>query len=184
MKKITLSALVTSLLLFNSHVFANSSGYIGLDLAVSNTTDLSISGASIDENNDLGFNLYSGQRFNISDGFDLGIELEYKNIGKADFGELYTEGDAIFINGRSKFTSDSSNPLYSGIILGLGYIDGKISDGSVTLSESDIAYQAGVEIGYMLNNFDISLGYRWQFSTIDEVDVTVDGFTAGLRYNF
>lgn len=180
MKKIILLSI-----LFSASSFASDNHfYTGASLLVSDNTKLKSDDGSIDESNDLGFNAFGGYSFSVSPNIDLGVELEYQHFGEAEFvDDVSVEGDAFFINARPKFI-ESRNNLYSALILGVGSLEGKTNIYGESESESEIAYQAGIEIGYMLDQIDIGVGYRYRYAKFDDVDFSIQGITAGVRYNF
>ncbi|CAH0532220.1 hypothetical protein VST7929_00031 [Vibrio stylophorae] len=158
--------------------------YAGVDAAIANNTKLS---NAIEEQNDLGANIYLGYHMPINRSFDLGVEGEFRKINTVDFSPSHNiDGDAYFINLRGKLTDpDRSNPLYSGFLVGLGSLSTDENNGAQSISDSHTAYQAGLEIGYQANQFDVSVGYRVLYSkfSFDQKMVT-HGLTAGVRYYF
>ncbi|MGF1687000.1 porin family protein [Photobacterium japonica] len=181
MKKLLLVSL-----LFSNCAFAGDHFYGGADLALGNKTELKEAG-SIDETNDLGFNVYGGYSFTMAPSVDLGLELEYQNFGQAKFSGsaegLSVDGDAYYVNFRPKFTAPDNN-LYSAFIFGAGTMNGEAKVLGQSGSDSKFTYQAGVEVGYMFNNVDVGIGYRYRTADFDDVKYSVQGFTAGVRYNF
>ncbi|KII79815.1 outer membrane beta-barrel protein [Vibrio renipiscarius] len=172
------------LLLFSSSVFADDYFYGGASLSFNDKTSLKYEGVTIDENNDLGFNVFAGYSFLVSETVDLGFELEYQNFGKSDFGSGQSvEGDAYFFNARPKFI-EANNNIYSAFILGVGSMSGKVKAGGQSASDSEIIYQVGIEIGYMVDQYDIGVGYRYRVAEFDDVDYTNEGFVLGIRYKF
>ncbi len=154
--------------------------YVGGDLLVGHYTDI----ASLEENNEIGASAFVGYSFAVNPNFDFGIELEYQHFGKADFSDsVSVDGHAFYINARPKFLDKGSN-LYSALILGVGSLEGDTSILGVSDSESELSYQVGLEVGYMFNNLDFSIGYRYRIADFDDVDVKIKGVTAGVRYNF
>lgn len=108
----------------------------------------------------------------------------HRLTGKADFSsDTSVEGNAVYINVRPKFI-DKGNNLYSALILGVGSLDGEVNALGESTSDSDFSYQAGIEVGYMFDNVDISIGYRYRNVELDGVDINIGGVTLGMRYNF
>lgn len=178
MKKLLLISL-----LFSNCAFAGDNFYAGADLALGNQTQLKES-ASIDESNDLGFNVYGGYSFTMTPNVDLGVELEYQNFGQAEFVKgVSVDGDAYYVNFRPKFTAPNNN-LYSAFIFGAGTMNGEAKIPGLSGSDSQFTYQAGVEVGYMFNHVDVGIGYRYRAADFDDVKVSVQGVTVGVRYNF
>ncbi|NMS64256.1 outer membrane protein, partial [Vibrio parahaemolyticus] len=73
---------------------------------------------------------------------------------------------------------------YSALILGVGSLKGETNVLGVSESESKFSYQAGLEVGYMINNIDLSIGYRYRTAEFDGIDINIQGVTVGMRYNF
>ncbi|MDF5276497.1 outer membrane beta-barrel protein, partial [Vibrio parahaemolyticus] len=126
--------------------------YVGGNLLVGHNTELDAGIATIDENNDLGGGVYAGYNFAVHPNVDFGVELEYQHFGEAEFFEnASVKGNAFYINARPKFI-DKGNNLYSALILGVGSLKGETNVLGVSESESKFSYQAGLEVGYMINN--------------------------------
>ncbi len=175
MKKCLLIALLSANAAANTNHL-----YVGSDLLVGHYTDI----ASLQESNELGASAFVGYNFAINPNFDLGVELEYQHFGKAEYLEnVSAEGNAFYINARPKFMDKNSN-LYSALIFGVGSLESEINVLGMSASDSEISYQAGLEIGYMFNDIDFSIGYRYRSADFDGVDIKIKGFTAGMRYNF
>ncbi len=175
MKKIVLIALLSATAAANAnHV------YVGGDLLVGHYTDI----ASLEENNEIGASAFVGYSFAVNPNFDFGLELEYQRFGKADFSDsVSVDGHAFYINARPKFMDKGSN-LYSALVLGAGSLESEINVLGMSASDSELSYQAGLEVGYMFNNLDFSIGYRYRTADFEGVDVQIKGVTAGVRYNF
>ncbi|WP_282175460.1 outer membrane protein [Vibrio diabolicus] len=158
--------------------------YVGGNLLVGHNTELDAGIATIDESNDLGGGVYAGYNFAVHPNVDLGVELEYQHFGEAEFNEYVSvKGDAFYINARPKFI-DKGNKLYSALILGVGSLKGETNVFGISESESKFSYQAGLEVGYMLDNVDLAIGYRYRSAEFDGVDINIQGVTVGMRYNF
>jgi opacity protein-like surface antigen len=158
--------------------------YIAGNFLVGHETELEVGSVSVDESNDLGASAAIGYNFSVHPNVDFGVELEYQHFGKADFSsDASVEGNAVYINVRPKFI-DNGNNLYSALILGVGSLDGELNVLGESYSDSDFSYQAGIEAGYMFDNVDISVGYRYRNVELDGVDINVGGVTLGMRYNF
>ncbi len=179
MKKIILP-----LILLSSSVFADDHFYVGGAFSIANQTELQSSGTTIDENSDLGINLVGGYNFAVHKHIDLGVELEYQYLGETEFTDAASfDGNALYVNVRPKFY-ESGNNLYSALILGGGILSGEAKLSGVKQSESEFSYQLGLEVGYMIDDFDLNLGYRFRGAEFGDVDVSLQGVVAGLRYNF
>ncbi len=152
--------------------------YVGGDLIVGNYTKVNSELVlSNYERNNVGAGAFLGYNFAVNPNFDFGVELEYQRIGRVEFVSTLSgepvrtdDADVYYINARPKFI-DQGNNLYSALILGIEL-------------ESDSTYQAGIEVGYMLNNVDFSLGYRFRTDKFDDEEIKIKGFMAGMRYNF
>jgi len=158
--------------------------YLGGDLLIGNDTELDDGSGSIKEGNELGASIYTGYSFYLNESVDLGLELEYQRLGKAEASSgASVEGDAVYINARPKFTEDGTS-LYSAVLFGAGVLRGEADYNGLKESESKVSYQLGLEVGYMFGDIDVSLGYRYRATKIKSVDITIQGVTAGVRYNF
>ncbi|GHY03093.1 hypothetical protein VCSRO161_3622 [Vibrio cholerae] len=158
--------------------------YVGGNLLVGHNTELDAGFATIDDNNDLGGGVYAGYNFSVHPNVDLGVELEYQHFGEAEFAEnVSVKGNAFYINARPKFIAKGNN-LYSALILGVGSLKGETNVFGLSESESKFSYQAGLELGYMINNVDLAIGYRYRAAEFDGVDIKIQGVTVGMRYNF
>lgn len=158
--------------------------YVGGNFLVGHNTELDAGFAAIDENNDLGGGVYAGYNFAVHPNVDWGVELEYQHFGEAEFAkDVSVKGNAFYINARPKFI-DKGNNLYSALILGVGSLKGETNVFGLSESESKFSYQAGLEVGYMINNVDLAIGYRYRSAEFDGVDITIQGVTVGMRYNF
>ncbi|WP_407333304.1 porin family protein [Enterovibrio sp. 27052020O] len=179
--------LLVALLLFSTHAFAENNFYAGVSASVFNDTELKYSGMKVDKNSDVGVNAFTGYSFSISPGMDLGVEVEYQHFGKAKFSRTESvEGEAFYVNVRPKFV-ELGNNLYSALIFGVGSMSSEITIGGQKFKDSDLSYQAGFEIGYMIDQLDIGIGYRYQtadFDAFNGLDVSNQGVVIGVRYNF
>lgn len=182
MKKLCLA-----LLLFSTQSVANNF-YGGANLAVFNETELDVSGLSVDEKSDLGIGGFVGYSVSLSPHLKLGFEVEYQRLGKTEFGSVLTvESDAYYFNLRPKWVEEGNN-LYSALILGIGSMESELSLFGMSAKDSEISYQAGVEVGYMFDDLDIGIGYRYQFADFggdfSGLDISNQGVTLTARYNF
>lgn len=176
MKKILILSLLVS-----PYSMANNHFYIGTNALVGHNTELKSGSNSIDDSNNPGFSAFGGYNIAVHPRVDLGVELEYQHFGKATFeNNTDTKGDAYYINVRPKFIEPNNN-LYSAFILGIGALN---LDPKGLNSESKFSYQAGVEVGYMIKQVDLSIGYRYRGAKFDNTDVIIQGVTLGARYNF
>ncbi len=173
-----------AVLLFSANASSSDHFYITGNFFVGHKTELEVASLSIDESSDLGASAAIGYNFAAHPNVDLGVELEYQHLGKTDFtSDISVEGSALYINVRPKLI-DKGNNLYSALTLGVGYLDGEINVLGVSDSNSDLSYQAGLEAGYMFNNVDISVGYRYRYVKLDGIVINIGGITFGMRYNF
>ncbi|OEE89195.1 hypothetical protein A1OQ_12120 [Enterovibrio norvegicus FF-162] len=179
--------LLVPLLLFSTHAFAENNFYAGVSASVFNDTELKLSGMSADKNSDIGASASAGYSFAMSSGLELGIEVEYVKYGKAKFTDTYhVENEAVYINAKPKFIEVGNN-LYSALILGVGSMSSEIKNNGQTIKDSDLSYQAGLEVGYMIDEWDIGIGYRYQTADFDGfygMDVSNQSVTLGIQYNF
>lgn len=179
-KKLVLLALISAA----SATASANQPYLGGNFLVAHNTELDAGIGSIDESNDLGIGLFAGYTFSVHPNIDLGAELEYQHFGEAEFArDVSVEGNAIYLNARPKFISEGNN-LYSALVLGVGALKGKTKIFGDSESDSEFSYQLGLEIGYMLDNYDFSIGYRYRTAEFDGVDINIQGATIGMRYNF
>tara|TARA_B100001059_G_scaffold235236_1_gene280219 strand:+ start:1427 stop:1819 length:393 start_codon:yes stop_codon:yes gene_type:complete len=81
--------------------------YIGTDIGLHNETESEYLGRSIEDSpdlSDLSYNLVGGFEFNTHDVVKLGLEAEYRKLGKVTYNEIMDiEGQAFFINVKPKF---------------------------------------------------------------------------------
>lgn len=81
--------------------------YAGVDIGFYNETELEYSGSAIEDSSDLSdfsYNLVGGYEFNTHDVVKLGLEAEYRKIGKVSYNDLMDiEGQAFFVNIKPKF---------------------------------------------------------------------------------
>ncbi len=174
MKKLVLIALLSA----NASAANTNHLYVGGDVIVGNYTKVNTDTFSSNyEKNNVGAGAFLGYNFAVNPNFDFGVELEYQRIGKAELidtvsgDKVLTDNlDTYYINVRPKFI-DQGNSLYSALILGVEL-------------ESDFTYQVGLEVGYMFNDIDFSLGYRYRTDKFDGEEIKIKGFIAGMRYNF
>ncbi|RJX68895.1 porin family protein [Vibrio sinensis] len=165
--------------------------YIGADITAANSVDITIHGASADETADLGFNLLAGYEFNTHPLVKTSVEAEYRNFGEADStGVLKVDGNALFVNAKAKlFVQYDFGNLYLAPMVGVGQISIDGSTSNTSFSETELAYQAGVELGTRLRQgVDLHLGYRATFTTVNyggsDIDVDLSGAYIGARYFF
>ncbi|MDD1796249.1 porin family protein [Enterovibrio makurazakiensis] len=179
--------LLVALLLFSTHSFANNHFYAGTSVFLYSDTELKLSGNTSDKNSDIGASAFGGYSFAMSPGLELGIEVEYVKYGKAKFTDTYhVESDAVYINAKPKFIEVGNN-LYSALILGVGSMSAEIKNNGQTIKDSDLSYQAGFEVGYMIDDWDLGIGYRYQTADFDGfygMDISNQSLTLGVRYNF
>lgn len=182
MKKICLFA---SACFFTVSAWAAEGGYAGLDLGINNEIKLSSGEDSINDDNDLSYNIRLGYFIPVSGlkQVDIGLEGEYRSFGESFKGVLDTSADGYLVNLR--LTAANSTNVYSSVILGAGIVDGKIKHFG---SDRGVAYQAGVEIGYQFQKMNIGVGYRYLFtefdSVIGDIDTELSGFNIGVGYRF
>ncbi|MDE1351535.1 porin family protein [Vibrio aestuarianus] len=180
-----LTAAIT-LLLIAGTAHASSNAYIGADVAFLNETDLNIMEIKVTHANNMSFNLVGGYAFEIADSFQVGLEAEYRNFGEATFlNVLEVKGSAFFINAKPIY--NITDNIYVAATLGLGQMDLELKDTETGLTESETntAFQLGLESGYQFNNsISLNFGYRSANANIDDIEVRVRGVYAGARYNF
>ncbi len=166
--------------------------YAGLDVAFANKNTLEVNGVSIDEASDFGdtgFNLVLGYEFNTHKVVKIDLEAEYRQLGKVNFSDLLEiSGAGLFINVNPKLIVEYEfGDVYLSPYAGIGYVDvdAKSPPYGVDTSQSEYAYQYGVDLGFIVNrNVDLIIGYRSVQATLDKVDVTFGSGYVGARYYF
>lgn len=162
---------------------------VGVEVGLFNKIDLP---SNSEHNSTVPFNLYAGYDFELHDVASLGLNLEYRSLGKADFETSASvtstvEGDGVSLNLRPKFHVQEV-PIYVGLLLGLGQYDTEISGAAYKDSSTDIGWQWGAEIGYKFEGgVALSVGYR--ALTVDFDDhlgstIKFSGFNLGVNYLF
>lgn len=176
--------LFVALLLFSCHSFADNYFYAGTNLSVYDDTELKYNDLKVDENNAFGLSGFVGYGLEISTGMELGLEVEYQHFGKAEFAQdVSMDGEAYYFNLRPKWVEPGNN-LYSALILGVGGIKAQTNIYGVSRSQTELAYQAGFELGYMFDQLDVGIGYRYQTGDFNDVDLSIQGVLLTARYNF
>lgn len=164
--------------------------YIGGDLSLYNSTELEVLGVSLKENSDFGdfgFNLIAGYEFDTHEVVKLGLEAEYRQLGKIDDSDTFElKGDSFFLNVKPKFIVNYDQAdVYVSLLAGIGSMDVKQTVNNVSTSKSELGVQFGAELGYILNrDIDIHVGYRASFVEIDNYDVSNGSAYTGIRYFF
>jgi len=164
--------------------------YIGTDIGLHNETESEYLGRSIEDSSDLSdlsYNLVGGFEFNTHDVVKLGLEAEYRKLGKVTYNEIMDiEGQAFFINVKPKFIVEGDVlDLYVCLLAGVGSMDMEVKALGASTSNSEAAYQVGAELGAIVSdNIDIHLGYRNARVQIDSVDISSQTAYVGARYKF
>ena len=164
--------------------------YLGINAFAGYNTKLDITPTAVNETAILAGGAFVGYNFALNPNLDLGIELEYQHFGETEFTHATNaaqsgtvDGNAVFVNIRPKLIEFDNN-LYSAFILGAGKMQTNVTQSNQSLVDDKFAYQFGIEVGYMLNNVDLSIGYRYRGSKFRDVNMSVQGATLGARYNF
>ncbi|MCG9563548.1 porin family protein [Vibrio chagasii] len=164
--------------------------YIGADIGLYNETESEYLGRSIEDSSDLSdlsYNLVGGFEFNTHDVVKLGLEAEYRKLGKVTYNEIMDiEGQAFFVNVKPKFiVKGDALDLYVSLLAGVGSMDMDVKMSGTSESKSEAAYQVGAELGAIVSdNIDIHLGYRNARVEIYDVDVSSQTAYIGARYKF
>ncbi|UPR30014.1 porin family protein [Vibrio crassostreae] len=164
--------------------------YAGVDIGFYNETELEYRGSAIEDSSDLSdfsYNLVGGYEFNTHDVVKLGLEAEYRKIGKVNYNDLMDiEGQAFFVNIKPKFiVKGDVLDLYVSLLAGVGSMDMDVKMSGSSESKSEAAYQVGAELGAIVSdNIDIHLGYRNARVEIYDVDVSSQTAYIGARYKF
>ena len=170
-------------------------------LSDSDATDSTAPGETIELSYDTGWTLGAavGYRFN---NLRVEGELSYQKndldqvsaMGVSLDGTGDASGTALLVNGYYVFANESAFTPY--IRVGQGNAKVEANDYAVngvdigSEDDSGFAYQAGVGVGYAVNeNVTIDIKYRY-FATVDaefdtaEVEIASHNFLVGVRYNF
>lgn len=164
--------------------------YAGVDIGFYNETELEYRGSAIEDSSDLSdlsYNLVGGYEFNTHEVVKLGLETEYRQIGKVNFSDVMDiEGQAFFVNIKPKFiVKGDVVDLYVSLLAGVGSMDMEAKAFGVSESKSETGYQVGGELGAIVtDNIDIHLGYRNARVEIDSIDVSSQTAYIGARYHF
>ncbi|MEZ9657138.1 porin family protein [Vibrio splendidus] len=164
--------------------------YAGVDIGFYNETELEYRGSAIEDSSDLSglsYNLIGGYEFDTHDVVKLGVEAEYRKIGKVNFNDVMDiEGQAFFLNVKPKFiVKGDVLDLYVSILAGVGSMDMEAKAFGVSGSKSEAAYQVGAELGAIVaDNVDIHIGYRYANVEIESIDVSPQTAYLGARYHF
>ncbi len=188
----TIFGMNTYTLASNNETYSRDLGnfYAGIDAGFYNETELEYRGSAIEDSSDLSdfsYNLVGGYEFNTHDAVKLGLEAEYRKIGKVNYSDVMdVEGQAFFVNIKPKFiVKGDVLDLYVSLLAGIGSMDMEAKAFGVSDSKSEAAYQVGGELGAVLtDNIDIHLGYRNARVEIDSVDVSSQTAYIGARYHF
>ncbi|WP_333913546.1 porin family protein [Vibrio coralliirubri] len=158
--------------------------YAGVDIGFYNETELEYRGSDL---SDFSYNLVGGYEFNTHDVVKLGLEAEYRKIGKVNYNDLMDiEGQAFFVNIKPKFiVKGDVLDLYVSLLAGVGSMDMEAKAFGVSDSKSEAAYQVGAELGAIVtDNIDIHIGYRFANVEIESIDVSPQTAYLGARYHF
>ncbi|CAH6958019.1 OMP_b-brl domain-containing protein [Vibrio chagasii] len=164
--------------------------YVGADIGFYNETEFEFPNDAIEDSSDLSdlsYNLVGGYEFNTHDVVKLGLEAEYRKIGKVSFSDsMDIEGQAFFVNVKPKFiVKGDALDLYVSLLAGVGSMDMDVKMSGTSESKSEAAYQVGAELGAIVSdNIDIHLGYRNARVEIYDVDVSSQTAYIGARYKF
>ncbi|PMG28315.1 hypothetical protein BCU97_22405 [Vibrio splendidus] len=164
--------------------------YAGVDIGFYNETELEYRGSAIEDSSDLSdlsYNLIGGYEFDTHDVVKLGVEAEYRKIGKVNFNDVMDiEGQAFFLNVKPKFiVKGDVLDLYVSLLAGVGSMDMEAKALGVSGSKSEAAYQVGAELGAIVaDNVDIHIGYRYANVEIESIDVSPQTAYLGARYHF
>ena len=164
--------------------------YTGVDIGFYNETELEYRGSAIEDSSDLSdlsYNLVGGYEFNTHDVVKLGVEAEYRKIGKVNFSDVMDiEGQAFFWNVKPKFiVKGDVLDLYVSLLAGIGSMDMEARAFGTSDSKSEVGYQVGGEFGAIVtDNIDIHVGYRFAQVEIESIDVSPQTAYLGARYHF
>lgn len=198
MKSSMVALSLFSILAMNSYALASDKEnskelgqfYVGADIGLYNETESEYLGRSIEDSSDLSdlsYNLVGGYEFNTHDVVKLGLEAEYRKIGKVSYSDsMDIEGQAFFVNVKPKFiVKGDALDLYVSLLAGVGSMDMDVKMSGTSESKSEAAYQVGAELGAIVSdNIDIHLGYRNARVEIYDVDVSSQTAYIGARYKF
>ncbi|KXF81109.1 porin family protein [Enterovibrio coralii] len=165
---------------------ANEGTYVGANILFAAQSEFELSGVALSEDADTGFDAQLGYQMKLTDHINLGLELEFRSFGEADFANvLKMEGSAFYFNAKPKFYVDDDKSFYVGGLVGLGSMEIELNTSSGSASDSDTSIQFGVEAGYEMDSgFGFNLGYKVAKAEIQTVDFTYDGVYVGINYLF
>lgn len=199
LKKVTL--LVALCVCLSTPAMSADGPYLGINAGVTSTVDSDISSGGVTVDNVFSFD--SGYAVGAALGSKIGMgrieaELGYKSadLDKASaFGYSATASDgekisvlSLMANGYIDFDASSTVKPY--VMGGIGIANITFEDNTDDLDDTVFAYQAGLGLGFVLNDqVTLDLGYRYMGTsdpTIDGIEVTYASHNvlAGLRFNF
>ncbi len=162
--------------------------YVGVDAGLFKESELSVSSESAKENNDFSFNLNGGYEIIDTENpnITLGIEAEYRYLGKADSDEISVEGYGVSVNLVPKFYFPETKAFFN-ILVGAGFYKVKAAESYSDTSEDDTesGYQLGAGFGYEFSNrMTLSASYRYLRFDMDNFDIDNNSWILGLKYHF
>ncbi|WP_428774422.1 outer membrane beta-barrel protein [Vibrio sp.] len=166
--------------------------YVGVDFAFANKTKLTAHGSSIEETSNFGhagYNLVAGYEINSHRLVKLGLEAEYRQLGKIKYlDELDVSGRGLFVNVKPRFIVEYDfADVYLSLLGGVGSIDLDAHSPAYQVSESksEAGYQLGIELGMEINHaINLVLGYRSSHVEVSNTNIIFSSGYIGGRYHF
>ncbi|EKO3594372.1 outer membrane beta-barrel protein [Vibrio metschnikovii] len=166
--------------------------YIGADWGLFNSTKLDFSNSSIKNSSsfgDFGYNAVVGYEFNVDKSVKIGVEAEYRHFGKvSEEDEFSVKGSGVYLNIKPKFIVHYQQAdAYLSLLGGIGSVNlkGNVASDGLSISQSELGYQLGVELGFIINkNINLHVGYRSTSVEIKPFDVSISSGYGGIRYYF
>lgn len=169
--------------------------YLGTELSIYNESTITHAHGSNDNPSNLGYSAHLGYLFDTHDFVKLGIEVEYRQLGKNNYlNEMIIESNAAFLNFKPTFVNDDTH-LYSALLLGVGNITSNVKTIDDQDHKNTIGYQYGIEVGYNFRSgFSAYLGYKGIMTNIDDlilnnlipydIELNSSGPYVGINYSF
>ena len=198
----SMKKLLFAILFVSSSAAAQPHFYVGGGLLIGNETewdDTLPGGVLEDGTNKLGYSVVAGIAQPTKSFIDFGVnlltalELEYQDYGAVEFTNVNGSGQSLSVNGYSIFFNsrikifEKTNRAYLGFLGGVGFQNAHYESSLLPdrrVNESGAVYQLGVAVGTQLSRFDLSFGYRYQYTDFDGIDLSMKGLTTTLLYNF
>lgn len=176
-----------------SLIIAHSSVYLGADVSFASKLRMKNSAntyTTIDDTN-TAYNIVLGYEFPFGTQVKLSAEAQYRRVGDVTYtSATNVDGELYLFNLKPKLYLTNAHHWYLGGTAGVGHGKFSATTAAVARDFSGVAYQYGAEIGYRFSSgIDTRIGYsviradNFNYSG-NEIDSTLTGFYAGVKYYF